>query len=233
MSNFLLSHPISHLVLMQIRSAVCTLIVVFCFVTLLGIQGVPRDLWSSTKRSRRTWITLAAAASLLSAVGVITIFFSEYLGAAMVATAGLVPVAWWGWPRRDLRAQAAARGLPDPMVSGRRNILFDGSPSWASRVFRILLAVFAAVGLSIVWNSFDQWTIGDPDTVFITDLNHDIQPKPYIAAACPDITASTLHFSWNDPAFKGHSYQRWTVVPKPGHLDEVFLDTDTGKVICP
>lgn len=32
---------------------------------------------------------------------------------------------------------------------------------------------------------------------------------------------------------KGRDYQRWSVVPKPGHLDEVLLDIDSGTVICP
>jgi len=31
----------------------------------------------------------------------------------------------------------------------------------------------------------------------------------------------------------GHSYQRWSVVPVAGHLDEILLDMDSGTVVCP
>ncbi|WP_152648599.1 hypothetical protein [Streptacidiphilus anmyonensis] len=67
----------------------------------------------------------------------------------------------------------------------------------------------------------------------ITDMNHEIAPKPWIEEHCTTSVVRALHLDNAGVEENGHYYQRWTVTPKPGHLDRVLLDMDSGTVICP
>jgi len=75
-------------------------------------------------------------------------------------------------------------------------------------------------------------TSGDPRGVGIEDLGREINPKAAILKACSAAIVNVGHVEDHEYGTDGR-YQSWSVVPRDGHVDRAFLDTKTGRVICP
>ena len=142
---------------------------------------------------------------------------------------------WWLYTRRRLQARAAEIGLswPARRSSPGRQWFFGTADTKTLRGMRFAIGVLALIGFSGVMQGFTQWTVGDPTFIDGAGPNGTtIHPRPYIVAACPASVREALHLiGFVD--LDGHSYQRWSVVPVPGHVDEVLLDMDSGIVVCP
>ncbi|MFG1876487.1 hypothetical protein ACGFIV_16765 [Sphaerisporangium sp. NPDC049003] len=76
---------------------------------------------------------------------------------------------------------------------------------------------------------------GHPDSVYIASLGKDVEPKSFIEKNCVHSVIGVKALEESSIEIKGDSdiYQRWTVIPKPGHIDRVLMSTVSGKVICP
>jgi len=77
--------------------------------------------------------------------------------------------------------------------------------------------------------------VKDPPGVAIDDLGgREVDPKVAILKACGETVVAVKHLERPDSRVGPEDrYQRWEVVPRPGHVDRAFLDTKTGGAICP
>jgi hypothetical protein len=213
MSSFLVNHPISDTLL--INAALCGIgVTLFVgFTTLRDILQVPRTLWPAAGRSRRAWIITGWVALLLFPLGWVAAIY------------------WWGRVRRQLESH---RPPETYFPFGPLGTLFSDESSLSLWIGRSALGFFAVVGLVVGAPAFGQWAVGDPTTIYdVGSPSRTVDPRLYIRDNCPISVRRVLHLGSNDVELDGHSYQRWSVVPLPGHLDEVLFDTDSGHVICP
>ncbi len=63
------------------------------------------------------------------------------------------------------------------------------------------------------------------DSVYIEKLGHEVTPKQYILAACPNSVRRVVRVDDDNSepiSWKVSPYQRWIVVPYPGHVDRVL-----------
>jgi hypothetical protein len=203
-SAFLQDHPLPPHFFAHVVFDVTLVLVWFAFTTYLAIVRVDRQAWRAAGRSRRRWLVTAG-------IGV------------FVPPAGAVTSIVW-----RAKVQPTLSAVPrDPYR------LFGAASTFTGRAVRVVIAGIAAITLANAVNAVTAWSVGDPDTVYIGALGHDIQPRPYITGACHGTVLKTLHLENPAVLLHHHDYQRWTVVPVAGHLDRVLLDTDSGAVICP
>ncbi|MBF9069018.1 hypothetical protein [Streptacidiphilus fuscans] len=182
-------------------------------LTLADVLSAGRHAWSAAGLNRRRWI----AATVVSLV---------------LLPMGLVVSAMWRLRARRRLAEVDP-GSVNPLFNPKKSSLFDAATTWPARLVRGLLVALAAVGVGLGVPRLIHDSVGDPAEVGITDLNHDIAPKPWIEQHCTTSVVHALHLDNAGVQENGHYYQRWTVTPKPGHLDRVLLDMDSGTVICP
>lgn len=109
-------------------------------------------------------------------------------------------------------------------------------PRW---LFIVLLAgSFVAFGQLL---ESTIYRVSDPSTVRIGAGTNarDINPKAAIETQCADAIQRVGHIDEENGGpspvvtYDGVSYERWRVVPKPGHADRVLLNMSTGEVVCP
>jgi hypothetical protein len=141
---------------------------------------------------------------------------------------------WWLYTRGRLQARAADIGLRWPIrQSSQRRLFFGAADTKPLKVMRFGICVLALIGFSGLMQGVTTWAVGDPSFIdAVGPRGPTIHPRPYIDSACPASVRQALHLiGFVD--LDGHSYQRWSVVPVPGYLDEVLLDVDSGTVVCP
>ncbi len=180
--------------------------------TLAEVLSVPPHAWTAADVNRGRWTALAGASVLLLPLGLVT-------------------STWWGL-RIRARLEQAAPGSTRT-VFRRRATVFEAATTWPARLSRVVLVTLAAIGLALGMPKLLHAAVGDPSHVSVGNMNHDIAPKTWIEQHCTGSVVRALHL--DNPAVEenGHDYQRWTVLPKPGHVDRVLLDLDSGTVICP
>jgi hypothetical protein len=195
---------------------------------------VPREAWPSGTASRLRWIAAGLGSTLLYPVAILfSIGWAGHDGMLLMLAALPAPLTWWLYTRKRLQANMARLGLPWSAVAGSdRQVFFGPADTKPLKVFRLAVGVCAFIGFINVQSAVMKWTEGDPTSYVVGPDNTTIHPRPYIEAACPTSVREALHLIGSTEV-NGHFYERWSVVPFPGHLDEVFLDTDSGKVICP
>ncbi len=235
MSTFLLNHPISHRSLMNVVLGALTLFYFLVAVTLGEIFRVLASVWPPHTSSRPRWVVAGIASAVIYPVSlIISVGWTGHDGLFLCLASVPFVAAWWLRTRGRLQARADEIGVPwvRPQVP-RQRLLFGAADTKALRVMRLVIGIMAFIGFSITFTAFNKWTVGDPDAIDSVGPHHvTIHPRAYIVAECPASVRKALHLI-GDADSHGHYYQRWSVVPKPGHLDEVFLDTDSGAVICP
>jgi hypothetical protein len=171
-------------------------------VTVSDMAAVPAEVWRTGGRSARAWRWTAMIGVLVAPLGLV------------------VSALWWIRIARDLPHSASANWT---------------GPSWpaaAGRTRHEAGRVLAVMGFLALLTTGARSLEADPETVNITQLGHDIEPRPYIASQCPDSVLSVGHIA--DPAFGADpDLERWEVTPRAGHVDIVLLNVETGEVICP
>ncbi len=234
MSTFLLNHPISHTLVINAILFTAFLIVGVNVIALGEIFRVPRAAWPTSTTSRLRWIAAGFFGVLLLPVAVIVSFGVGHNGMLLMLAGLPSPAIWWLYTRKRLQVNVAGLGLPWPSSKGsERKLFFGAADTKTLKVMRFAIGVLAYIGFSLSFTAVNKWTVGDPTYIdAVGPSGATIHPRPYIVAACPTSVRETLHMI-GFVYLSGHNYQRWTVVPFPGHLDEVLLDTDSGKVICP
>ena len=180
--------------------------------TLADMLSVTPHAWPAAHVKRRSWTALACASVVLVPIG-------------------LAVVPLWCLRIRP-RLEEAAPGSVRAFFK-RGPTIFDAATTWFSRLGRVVLVVLAAVGVGLGMPELLHAGVGDPSRVAITDISHDIAPKPWIEQHCTGSVVRALHLDNPVVEVNGHEYQRWTVTPEPGHVDRVLLDLDSGTVICP
>jgi hypothetical protein len=180
---------------------------------LADVLSAGRHAWPAAGLSRRRWIVAAVASLVLLPMG-------------------LVVSALWRLRTRRRLAEVEPGGV-NPFFNPKKSSVFDAATTWPARLFRGLLVALAVVGVGLGVPRLIHDSVGDPAGVGITDLNHDIAPKPWIEEHCITSVVRALHLDNAGVEETGHYYQRWTVTPKPGHVDRVLLDMESGAVICP
>lgn len=188
------------------------LLLVAGILTLSEVLSVPPGAWTAARLDRRRWTALAGASVLLLPLG-------------------LVVSAMWHLRVRPRLEQAAPGGTR--AIFRKRPTLFDAATTWPARLGRALLVVLAATGLALGVPGLLHAAAGDPGHVGIGGMSDDIAPRPWIERHCTASVVRALHLDDADVRENGHDYQRWTVTPRPGHVDRVLLDLDSGTVICP
>ena len=214
MSSFLANHPISHTLLVSTVFVAIYVTLFTSITTLRDIRRIPQVLWPAAGRSRRRWVIAGWVGLLLFPLGAIAAIF------------------WWARVRRHLAA------LPKPPETffpfGPLSPLFSDEGGASLWILRSAIGLFALVGFIVGGPAIGRWAVGDPTDVNIGGAHsRSVNPRTYIQDNCPLSVRRTQHLESNDVELDGHSYQRWSVVPVPGHLDEVLVDTDSGHVICP
>ncbi|WP_042377426.1 hypothetical protein [Streptacidiphilus melanogenes] len=182
-------------------------------LALADVLAVARPAWAAAGLSRRRWVAAAAAGLVMLPMGL-----------------AVIPL-WRLRARR--RLDEACPGSVNPYFDARRSSVFDAAVTWPARLFRVMLVVLAAVGIGLGAPRLLHDSVGDPAQVDITDLRHPTAPKPWIEEHCTNSVVQALHLDDAVVEENGHDYQRWTVTPRPGHVDRVLLDMDDGTVICP
>ena len=210
MSAFLANHPLPPRFIANTVGIAILLLAAFAVTTLAAILRVDREAWPAAGHSRRRWVAIGVGGLVVLPVGAAT---------SVVWRAKVRPAV--------LAASSKASAVRDPYR------LFGAVTTFKGRAGRVAIAVIAAFSIIGAYSAVIRWSVGDPDTVYITDLGREIQPRPYIAAACPGAIRKTLHLVDPDVLLNHHDYQRWSVAPAPGHMDQVLLDPDSGHVICP
>ena len=213
MSSLLVNHPISHRFLVVTALCVIWVMLLVSAATARDVLRVPRALWPAAGRSRRVWLVAAWVGLLLFPLGSVAAIF------------------WWG----RVRPQLEAHRLPETFFPvGPFGLLFSDESTVPLWIARSAIGFFAIVGLVVSAPAVTQWTVGDPTSVYGPGTNgKSVEPRLYIRKSCPLSVRRVLHLESNDVELNGHSYQRWSVVPLPGHLDEVLFDPVSGHVICP
>ena len=236
MSTFLLNHPISHVVAINVVLFVVALSLGLVTVTLVEVFRVPAGVWARGTTARSWWIAVGSFSALLYPLSaVVSIGWAGHDGLLLCLPSLPFVALWWLYARRRLQARAVEARLswPAPPPSQRRHWLFGTAETKAVKSTRFVIGVLAIIGFTVVMQGFTKWTVGDPTVIDGLGTNGaTIHPRPYIVAACPASVREALHLiGFVD--LDGHSYERWSVVPLPGHLDEVLLDMDSGTVMCP
>ncbi|GIH21375.1 hypothetical protein [Rugosimonospora africana] len=207
MSDFFINHPIPPATLRDFLSVSLAVSVVLVVIAVIEMARIPVPVWPAANVSRRRWLTRCG------------------IGVPLVPL-GLVVAALWAiriLPRLDAHIYPPRRG----------SWLFRPATTRTDKAERVVIFVLAMLEFGTLLHGFGNWTIGDPGTVYISNLNHDIKPRTYIAAQCPGSVRRALHLVSDEMRLDGHDYQQWSVDPVPGHLNEVLLDTDTGQILCP
>ena len=236
MSTFLLNHPISHVVVINVVLFVVALSFGLVAVTLAEVFRVPAGAWARGTTARSWWIAAGVFSALLYPLSaIVSIGWAGHDGLLLCLPSLPFVALWWLYTRRRLQTRAADIGLswPARQSSQRRQWFFGTADTKMLKSTRFAIGVLAFIGFSGVMQGFTTWTVGDPASIDGLGANGaTIQPRPYIVAACPASVREALHLiGFAD--LSGHSYERWSVVPVPGHLDEVLLDMDSGTVVCP
>jgi hypothetical protein len=205
-------------------------------LTLVEVVRVPAGAWAQGAAARSWWIAAGVFSVLLHPLSaIVSIGWVGHDGLLLCLPSLPFVALWWLHTRRRLQARAAEIGLawPARQSSHGRQLLFGTADTKPLKGMRFAIAVLALIGFSGLMQGFTQWTVGDP--TYIDGLGPNgktIHPRPYIVAACPASVREAMHLiALVD--LDGHSYQRWSVVPVTGHLDEVLLDMDSGIVVCP
>lgn len=108
-------------------------------------------------------------------------------------------------------------------------------PRW---LFVVLLAGALVSFGDLMENTIHRPT--DPTSVTIGEGpdTRDIDPRAEIESQCADVIKRVGHID-EEPGgpspvvtYDGVDYERWRVIPQPGHSDRVLLNMDTGKVTC-
>jgi len=232
MSQYLVNHPLPPFLVARVTVAGFGLALIFFLGTLIDIGKVDRTLWRVTGRSMWRWLGLALAPAAFFVVAVLVALVTLNVRVWMIllvagAPSVIVNCAWWFVFRPRLMAEARASSATVVPPRPTAGSIARAIGSWV-----VMIAACAAFG------SFTQavldWTVGDPTAVYDVGPHHaTIQPRAYIDAHCPGSVRATRHLISGNVTMGGDSYQRWSVLPRPGHMDEVLLDTDSGKVICP
>lgn len=207
MSDFFLNHPIPPAALWDFLSVSVASGFVLVVTALVEMIRVPVPAWPAANASRRRWTALCSVGALLVPLGL------------AVAAVWVIRIL----PRLDAHA--------DP--PRRRWWLFQAATTRAGKVGRVVVFALAVLEFGRLLHGLGNWALGDPDTVYISRLDRYVKPRAYIAAQCPGSVRRVLHVASNEVRLDGHDYQRWSVDPLPGHLDQVLLDSDSGKVVCP
>jgi hypothetical protein len=235
LSTFLLNHPISHVFVINVVLGVVALSLNFVADTLIEVFGVPAGAWAPGTAARPWWIAAGLFSVLLYPLSIIvSIGWAGHNGLLLCLPSLPFAALWWLHTRRRLQARATEIGLPWRIrQSSKRQWFFGTADTKTLKVMRFAIGVLAVIGFSGLMQGFTSWTVGDPSSIDGLGPNGaTIHPRPYIVAACPASVHEVLHLiGFVD--LDGHSYDRWSVVPVPGHLDEVLLDTDSGTVLCP
>lgn len=210
MSAFLANHPLPPRFIANTVAIAILLLAAFAVTTLAAILRVDREAWPSAGHSRRRWVAIGIGGLVVLPISAAT---------SVVWRARVQPTL--------LAASEKASAVRDPYG------LFGALTTFKGRAARVAIAVIAAFSIIGANSAVMPWIVGDPDTVYITDLGREIQPRPYIARACPGVIRKTLHLVDSGVVLNHADYQRWSVVPAPGHMDQVLLDLDSGHVICP
>jgi hypothetical protein len=71
--------------------------------------------------------------------------------------------------------------------------------------------------------------VGDPATVYVTQLARSENPKIVIARHCPSSVVRVKHYV----DYVSAANQEWSVVPTPGHLAVAYFNVNNGDVTCP
>jgi hypothetical protein len=235
LSSFLVNHPISHAFAISVVLCVFALGLILVLDTVIEVFRVLPAAWPPGTMARPRWIVAGFLSLFLYPLSfIVAIGWTGHDG-LLLSLPSLAFVAIWRLgTRKRLHARAAEIGLPSASrPSSKRQLLFGAADTKTLKATRFAIGVLAFIGLGVSMPAFTTWTVGDPTSIYgVGPGGATIHPRAYIVAACPASVRKTLHLIGS--VDKGtDSYQRWSVVPLPGHLDEVLLDTDSGAVICP
>ncbi|GAB3279035.1 hypothetical protein GCM10027589_05400 [Actinocorallia lasiicapitis] len=105
---------------------------------------------------------------------------------------------------------------------------FKRSAVW----LKVLIVILFPLALHTVQKVAFDHLAGDPNAVYVEDLDRDVDPRAAILKACPLTVIRVKHLEDTDvdPDLR---YQSWSVDPAPGHVDRAWFDTKTGGAICP
>lgn len=97
----------------------------------------------------------------------------------------------------------------------------------------MVVAGLAGLGLvNLIEDGLDKFR-DDPRVVYIDKFDREVNPKELIERSCEHSLERVVHLDEGSVELWKDWYQRWVVIPKPGHPDRVLLNTTTGKTICP
>lgn len=103
-------------------------------------------------------------------------------------------------------------------------------PRWGFIALFILLIVPPRD--PIEFPGFDLPSFPENYTIYIHDLDRTIDARDSIREQCA-ASVDSVGEGGNYVVFNGEEFIRWSVKPKPGHVDQVWLSQRTGKVVCP
>ena len=136
----------------------------------------------------------------------------------IVVPLGLIATWFWWFILGPSLHEPVAPGAPHAFTSAIR------------RTSRVVVAVLAIWGFTAGIFSLINGLTPDPRRVYITPAG--IVPQSYIVAHCPNSVVRVDRL--DSRAFGADSnMERWDVTPRPGHVDVVLLNLDTGEVVCP
>jgi len=169
-SAFFANHPLPAHFIANTASIGLVLSAALAITTLIAILRADQQAWTLAGHSRRRWVVIAVAGLAVLPVAAVT---------SLVWRARIQP--------KLLAASSPPAGLPDP------SRLFAAVTTFKGRAVRTAIAVIAMLSVADAASAINVWTVGDPDTVSITRLGHDVEPRSHITAACPTTVRKTLH----------------------------------------
>ena len=103
-------------------------------------------------------------------------------------------------------------------------------PRWAFVVIAVLMVVPPRKEVDLL-PFFDVPTFPENHSIYIHDLDRTIDGRAAIREQCA-ASVDSVGKVGDYVTFNGEEFLRWSVTPKPGHVDQVWLSQRTGKVVC-
>jgi hypothetical protein len=134
-------------------------------VTLSDMSAVPAAVWHAANRSARSWRWSAKAGVLVVPIGVV------------------VSWLWWFRVGSQLHATESSEWRAPSLQSASRR---------TQRRVGYFFATFGALAFIMAgFQSLDP----DPQTIYISDIGHQVEPRPYIASHCPESVLTVGHLA--------------------------------------